>query len=719
MDKFPKFDPEVQTLDNYLELITVAFIAAKVTEEGRKVSIILTHIPTNFFDDVLSLIAPKSPSQLKLDELKNVLRQHFKPQKTIVKSLAEFQDRTKKKDESYNIFYKDLNRLAELCDFSNKEEFIKYKLFLSARHEPFFSMKMADFDYHNNTVGDLLVQLSNLEAAFIDSSSSNVAVDKISQKSKNDKCKSCGKSNHKQVDCKFKEATCYKCGIQGHIATVCKSKQQSTVEKGQTYKPTKAKSNEKSKKKLQTNELQTEDCLQSDESSDEHGVLNTVKVNNINKISEPYFVNVKINGKSFPFELDTGSPISTLRKEFFDLINSKLCSTKLSLTAYNKTSIKVIGETFVNAQYNDYNVNDFRLVVVGNDVPNNLLGRDLLEKFKLISINKINETSKVDKVLSNYKVDSSKPIKNFEAHLYPKDNCAPVFQRARTVGLHLKTKIEEALSDLESKNIIQKVEYAEFASPIVPVMKSDGSVRICTDFRKVNLILHESKFPIPNMNELISSASGHKFYSKLDLKNAYLQLLVAPEDTKYLVINTHLGLYKYSRLPFGLHSAPSIFQRFIEQLLSNIEGVFPYIDDILICADTLEEHDIRLKNVLLTLQKANVQLNVKKSEINRSQVNYLGFILSEKGYQPDKDKVKSIVDAPTPLNQSELKSFLGLVSFYHSFIKNFSMIAAPLYDLTKKNNVFSWNDSAQVAFDKLKLEVAKQINLSRLILMLN
>ena len=167
--KFPKFVPEKQSLDNYLELMNVAFTAADITDEAKKVSLILTHIPTNYFDDVMSLIAPKVPSALTLVELSTTLKQLFKPKSTLVKCLSEFQDRTKLKTENYNNFFKDLNRLAELCEFGNKDEFLKYKLFLAARNERFFTAKLADFDYEANTVGDLLIQLQNLEAAYLDS----------------------------------------------------------------------------------------------------------------------------------------------------------------------------------------------------------------------------------------------------------------------------------------------------------------------------------------------------------------------------------------------------------------------------------------------------------------------------------------------------------------------------------------------------------------------
>ena len=145
--KFPKFVPEVQTLTNFLELMKVAFDAADITEDTKKVKILLTQLPTKYFDALRSLCALNSPSTLSLDDLESNLITLFNPPDTLVMSLAEFQDRVKQKSESYSLYFKDLNRLAELCRFKNKGEFLKYKLFLAARSEIFFATKFAEFRF--------------------------------------------------------------------------------------------------------------------------------------------------------------------------------------------------------------------------------------------------------------------------------------------------------------------------------------------------------------------------------------------------------------------------------------------------------------------------------------------------------------------------------------------------------------------------------------------
>ena len=702
-DKFPTFNPESQTLENFLELINVSFIAAAITDEVRQVSIILTHIPTKYFDDVRALIAPRSISTLSLIELKAYLKQLFKPQQTIVKSLAEFQDRSKLKTESYNNFFKDLNRLAELCDFSNKEEFLKYKLFLAARNEPFFVVKLADFDYAASTVGDLLAQLSNLEAAYIDTNNVPSTVNKI--KSTANKCTVCGRKNHLSEKCKYKDATCHKCGKKGHISPICKSDDNFSQ------------SNSKDKKKNKPVSNTNVDQLQADDDSsscEEASSLNTIVVNKLNKLS-PIYLDCKLNNKKVQFEMDSGSPISTLCHKYCKEIDDcKILPCDLKLQCYNSSPVKVIGKiTISDFSFRNKNVSNVDLVIVDDSCPNNLFGRDLISKFKLLDSNLNLNNIKVEELINSYKVDKSNPIKNFEARLYPKDNHKPSFQKARSVAFHFKPKIEESLNELIKNDILEKIEFSDYASPIVPVVKTNGSIRICGDFRKINQILYESVYPLPHMTDLVAKVSGHQVYSKIDLQNAYLQINVNDSDRKYLVINTHLGLFRYKRLPFGIHSSPAIFQKFIPQLLNDQEGCCPYLDDIIIYANSQEQHDKILSKVLEILQNVNVNINFKKSEFNKESINYLGFILSRNGYQPDPEKVKSIQNAPIPENQLQLKSFLGLTSFYHSFIKDFATIASPLYELTKKNLQFTWSNDAQNAFDKLKSKIIKKVILSK------
>ena len=208
-------------------------------------------------------------------------------------------------------------------------------------------------------------------------------------------------------------------------------------------------------------------------------------------------------------------------------------------------------------------------------------------------------------------------------------------------------------------------------------------MRICVDFKDLNTKINIEKYPLPKLDEMLSVISDNRIFSKIDLRNAYLQVAVAKQDQKYLVISTEKGLFRYKRLAFGLASAPGIYQRFISQLLCDIEGIVVYLDDILICAGSMKDQYEKVKLVLSRLQGANIRLNTEKCEFNKNKIDFLGYIVSDKGLSPSPNKVEAIKSAPVPKNLMELQSFIGLVTYYSRFIYKFSEIISPLYELTK------------------------------------
>ena len=225
--------------------------------------------------------------------------------------------------------------------------------------------------------------------------------------------------------------------------------------------------------------------------------------------------------------------------------------------------------------------------------------------------------------------------------------------------------VEEELTRLEKEEIIEPVQFAEWAAPIVPVLKKEKkSLRICGDFKQtVNRASKLDKYPIPKIEDLFAKMSGGKTFTKLDMSQAYQQVPLEKNSRKYVVINTHRGLFQYNRLPFGVSSAPGIFQRIMESLLSDIPFVAVYIDDILVTGPTDDQHLSTLEEVLKRLQEAGLLLKEKKCIFMAESVTYLGFRIDAQGLHPVPEKVKAVQEAPKPQNVTELKSYLGLLSF--------------------------------------------------------
>ena len=252
----------------------------------------------------------------------------------------------------------------------------------------------------------------------------------------------------------------------------------------------------------------------------------------------------------------------------------------------------------------------------------------------------------------------------------------------RPVPFAIREKVEKELDRLQALGVIQPVRFSDWAAPIVPVLKSDGGVRIYGDYKvTINHSARLEKYPIPRIEELFTSLAGGKTFSKLDLSHAYLQIPLDEASRRLVTINTHKGLFEYRRLPLGIASAPSIFQRVMENLLQGIPRVCVYLDDILVTGSTEEEHLSNLAQVLTRLGTAGMRLKREKCAFMLDRVSYLGHVISCEGLRTGDLKVKAIVDAPDPRDLSELRSFLGMVNYYGKFLPNLATILSPLYHL--------------------------------------
>ena len=233
----------------------------------------------------------------------------------------------------------------------------------------------------------------------------------------------------------------------------------------------------------------------------------------------------------------------------------------------------------------------------------------------------------------------------------------PRYFKARPVPYALRDKVEAELQRLQTLKVITPVTYTAWAVPIVPVVEADGSIRICGNYKvTINRALILDTYPLPRVEDLFSALSGGTVFSKLDLSHAYLQLPLDDASKPYTTISTHKGLFQYERLPFGIASAPSIFQRTMESLLSGLPDVCVYIDDILV-SGTTEDHLHNLDSVLTRLESAGLTLKKSKCTFRASSAEYLGHVINAQGLHPVTSKIKAISQAPAPSNATELKSF--------------------------------------------------------------
>ena len=291
-------------------------------------------------------------------------------------------------------------------------------------------------------------------------------------------------------------------------------------------------------------------------------------------------------------------------------------------------------------------------------------------------------------------------LHGFQVKIHVNPHSVPMFCSARPVPYSMRPLVEEELEKLTSQGVIEPVTFSDWAAPIVPVLKADKkSVRICGDFSAtVNKASRLDNYPIPKVEDLFAKLRGVVF-TKLDMSQAYQQLSLDDESKQYVVVNTHKGLFRFNRLPFGVSSAPGIFQRAMESLLQDIPSVVVYIDDILITGATEAEHLKTLGRVLERLESAGLTVKKEKCVFASSSVTYLGHTIDRDGIHPTPDKVQAVQQAPTPRNVTELKAFLGLLNYYGKFMLN---LATTLKHLLRESTKWRWTDREEKAFEASK-----------------
>ena len=279
----------------------------------------------------------------------------------------------------------------------------------------------------------------------------------------------------------------------------------------------------------------------------------------------------------------------------------------------------------------------------------------------------------------------------------------PIRLRPRRLPLAKRAAAEQQIKEMADAGIIEPSS-SPWTAPAVLVKKKDDTWRFCVDYRRLNDVTRKDAYPLPRIDDALDYIAGSCWFSSLDLRSGYWQVELAPEARPKTAFSIGQGLWQFKVMPFGLCNAPATFERLMERVLSDIprSHCIVYLDDLLSHAADFESAVTNLEAVFQAIRRAGLRLHPKKCHLFRQETSFLGHVVSAAGVSTDPAKVAAVRDWPVPHNVGQLRSFLGLASYYRRFVRDFATIASPLHRLTQKGQVFRWSEDCAAAFEQLR-----------------
>lgn len=502
-------------------------------------------------------------------------------------------------------------------------------------------------------------------------------------KNENFDCQRCGKK-HGVKSCPAYNKRCRKCHKVGHFFNFCKSKNINVVD-------------DLENKNFKRNS--SDDCSNESESK---LYLDAIHLNcKVYSVEDDWCETVKIGNKSLTVKLDTGAQCNVLSYNLAKELNVPIVKTKVKkLISFSNHELKVRGEINVTGKVKNKTVN-LKFIVAEGNVKTVIGGETCLQlgliKRILATENKIVPPDWKTKIYEGLGC-----LKDFEYDIDVDENVEFDVCPPRKIPYAIEKAVKAEIDRMVELDVIEPITEPSYCvSPLV-IVKKDGKLRVCIDPSKLNKHVKRRHFPLRTIEEIAGRIQGAKCFALLDCKRGFWQIRVTRRTSKYLTVNTPWGRYAYKRIPFGLVSAPEIYQQKMSELLRDFESVDCSMDDILIYAENKCQLNEILDQVMKKLYSAGLRLNKDKCVMFAKEVKYLGHILNENGISPDPDKIKAIENIKTPTCVKELRRFIGLANYLGKFLPNFSKVTEPLRILLEKDVEWEWAEAQVNAFNTIK-----------------
>lgn len=637
----------------------------------------------------------------KFDEL-------CKGAKNVIYERLLFNKRNQKEGERIDNFVSDLKRLSLNCDFHVlRDSLIRDRIVGGVVSDELRGELLKKPDLTLQSAHDYCRTYEAAELQkhkFIPSSIQPVSVQTVQKKEKQS-CKFCGyqHSFSHPTRCPAFKKKCKNCGKEGHFAKVCK---------------------EKKVKESQVNPVEHESSPDNDK--DTHFYFASVELGVVSnhKQCTKSLVDIQIAGKDVRMKADTGAEATVIPYNLYKTITNKpLQRIHQPLKGWLATkSVNPKGCVRLPTQYKNRQMNLLYLVVDGDFTPllscDACLDLEILRFMNLSLIDKAEDNdpgpSSCDPLLKEFEdCFSSKPGKlPNPVHLEIDSSVTPVIHAPRKIPVSLLDPTHEKLLEMEKDGIVVKEEeHTPWVSSMLVIDKRKGqdkksplskdNVRICIDPRDLNRALKRPHYPMATVEEVANHLTGAKLFTTLDASSGFWQLPVDEESSKLLTFNTPWGRYRFTRLPFGICSAPELYQREMDRLFAGLP-VKIIVDDFLLHGKDQNDLDQKMTAVLKRSREVGLKFNPRKTKLRVPQVSYVGHVFTSEGLMPDPEKVRAINDMPAPTDKDGILRFLGTVNYLDKFISHKADLQGPVSQLTRKDTIFVWEKPQQEAFDKLK-----------------